>query len=124
LGVVQRPCKLEGWLTIENNKLTLDFIIPDLQDEFSVTKATAHWDGTLERKDNQVTVAGTVHFGSTTDYKSGDSARLSMKGSFKATLEGTVLSGSTEEEGQVQTSSGGTGSIQSKTRWRIDGFTP
>jgi len=120
----QRPCKLDAWLTIDNNKLTLDFIIPDLQDEFSVTKATSRWEGTLERNAKGATATGKTNFENVTNYKSGKVARVKMKGTFTATLEGSGLTGSIEDHGQIEAAEGGGGPIHSKARWRIEGFSP
>lgn len=120
----QRPCKLEAYLAIENNRITLDFIIPDLKDENSVTKATSRWDGTLETTAQRMTASGTTNFENVTNYKSGNVARLKMKGTFTATLEGNVLTGSIEDHGQLEATDGGGSSFDSKARWRIDAFTP
>jgi hypothetical protein len=120
----QRTCKLDAWLTIDNNKITLDFIVPDLQDEFSITKATSRWEGTLEKKAKGTTASGKTNFENVTNYKSGKVARLKMKGTFTATLEGNVLTGSIEDHGQLEAAEGGGGPIDSKARWRINDFAP
>jgi hypothetical protein len=120
----QRPCKLDAWLTIDNNKLTLDFIVPDLQDEFSVTKATSRWEGKFEKTAKGTTASGKTSYENVTNYKSGNVARLKMKGTFTATLEGNVLTGSIEDHGQLEATDGGGSSFDSKARWRINAFAP
>jgi len=116
------PVKLDAWLTINDNKLTLDFIVPGFQDEFSVVKNTSRWEGTLEKEAKGTTASGKTDYESSTSYKHGQVTRLKMKGTFTATLEGNVLAGSSEQHTEV--ADGCVGPPDIKARWRIEGFTP
>jgi hypothetical protein len=118
----QRLVKLDAWLTIDNNKLTLDFIVPGFQDEFSVTKATSRWEGTLEKEAKGTTASGKTSYEVSTSYKHGQVTSLKMKGTFTATLEGKVLTGSIEDHTEV--ADGCVGPADSKARWRIEDFSP
>ena len=116
------PVKLEAWLAIDGNNLTLDFIVPGLQDEYSVVKNTSRWEGTLEKKSKGTTASGKTDYETVTSYKHGQVTRLKMKGTFTATLEGNVLTGSSEQHTEV--ADGCIGPPDIKARWRIEGFTP
>jgi len=116
------PVKLDAWLTINDNRLALDFIVPGFQDEFSVVKNTSRWEGTLEKEAKRTTASGKTDYESSTSYKHGQVTRLKMKGTFTATLEGNVLAGSSEQHTEV--ADGCVGPPDSKARWRIEGFSP
>lgn len=116
------PVKLEAWLAIDGKNLTLDFIVPGLQDEYSVVKNTSRWEGTLEKKSKGTTASGKTDYETVTSYKHGQVSRLKMKGTFTATLEGNVLTGSSEQHTEV--ADGCVGPSNIKARWRIEGFTP
>jgi hypothetical protein len=116
------PVKLEAWLTIDGSKLTLDFIVPGLQDQFSVVKNTSRWEGTLDKGAKGTTASGKTDYESSTSYKHGQVTRLKMKGTFTATLGGNVLAGSSEQHTEV--ADGCVGPPDIKARWRIEGFSP
>ena len=114
--------KLDAWLTTDGNKLTLDFIMPGYQDEFSVTKTTYRWEGTLEKKAKGTTASGKTSQEVITSCKHGKVTRFKMKGTFAGTLESNVLTGSVEDHKEA--AEGCDGPAEIKAKWRIEGFGP
>lgn len=115
--------KLDAWLTFDGNTLTLDFVVPGFQNEWSVVKNNWRWEGTLEKRAKGTTGSGKTNYESSTSYKHGQVTRFTIKGTFTATLEGNVLTGSFEEH-TAWASDGVTPTIRRKGRWRIDGLSP
>jgi hypothetical protein len=115
--------KYDAWLTINGNKLTLDFILPDAKFGFDVVKNTWRLEGTLEKDAKGTTASGKSNYESNSIYKHGHNTRFTVDGTFSATLEGNVLTGSVEDH-TAWASDGAPPTWRRKLRWRIEGFSP